>query len=333
MKAPRLTLLATGGTIASGAGPQGRLVAADGAQLLARARQVWPIPGEVDVVDVAGVASSALSLDQVVALARQVAAELSASAGLVITHGTDTMEETAFVLALHHAAETPVVLTGAQRPLDDPATDGPRNLAAALRWAASPQARGTGVTLVFADHVLPAIGAHKAATLEAAAFAAPGRGSLGRVDETGVRCHARPVLPPPLLTASDPAPRLPRVDVLPQYLGADEALVDALLGAGARGLVVAGLGAGNTPPTVTRRLVALLGEGFPVLVASRTGSGATVGLYAGGGADLAAAGAVMAGDLSPWQARLLLTAVLAAGTDDWAVRARQWLMAAGAGGH
>jgi L-asparaginase len=123
----------------------------------------------------------------------------------------------------------------------------------------------------------------------------------------------------------------------------DAADVEAAVRGGARGLVVAGFGAGNTTPPVTAALVRLLERGLPVVVTSRTGSGAVAGLYAGGGADLAAAGAVMAGDLSHWQARLLLAAVLAtqdgatqdgATQDgdgkDWATRTRRWLADAGA---
>jgi len=156
----------------------------------------------------------------------------------------------------------------------------------------------TGVTITFADAVLPAIGVRKARTLGLEAFAAPTRGPIGHVDETGVRRHARPEIPEVLLPPG--VTDLPRVAVVPQYLGADAADVEAAVRAGA--------------------------------------SGAVAGLYAGGGADLAAAGAVMAGDLSHWQARLLLAAVLGTrngveqgGTrEDWAARTRRWLADAGA---
>ena len=305
---PRLTLLATGGTIATRAGAAGRVVGATGAELLARARDVWGFDGEVDVVDVEGLVSSALTVPKALGLARAVREALTGSDGVVVTHGTDTMEETAFLLALALGLSAPVTLTGAQRPFDDAAPDGPRNLAAALAWVADPTAAGTGVTITFADAVLPAIGVRKARTLGLEAFAAPTRGPIGHVDETGVRRHARPEIPAALL-ASD-VTDLPRVAVVPQYLGADATDVEAAVRAGARGLVVAGFGAGNTTPPVTEALVDLLGRGLPVMVTSRTGSGAVAGLYAGGGADLAAAGAVMAGDLSHWQARLLLAAVL-----------------------
>ncbi|GAA4287513.1 asparaginase [Georgenia daeguensis] len=333
---PRLTLLATGGTIATRATGAGRVVGATGAELLERARGVWGFDGEVDVLDVEGLVSSALTVPAVLGLAGTVRQALAASDGVVVTHGTDTMEETAFLLGLTLGPSAPVTLTGAQRPFDDAAPDGPRNLAAALAWAADPAAEGTGVTITFADVVLPAVGVHKTKTLGLEAFAAPTRGPIGHVDETGVRRHARPEIPGPLLPPG--TADLPRVAVVPQYLGVDAADVEAAVRGGARGLVVAGFGAGNTTPPVTAALVRLLERGLPVVVTSRTGSGAVAGLYAGGGADLAAAGAVMAGDLSHWQARLLLAAVLATQDDDgrdrdgedWATRTRRWLADAGA---
>lgn len=323
-----LRLLATGGTIASKAGDGGRVVGVEGTELLERARQVWPLETEVEVVDVAGLVSWALDTGQVLDLARQVSEHLAAADGVVITQGTDTMEEVAFLVALATRGDKPVVFTGAQRPFDDPAPDGPRNLAAALAWAASPYGPGSGTTIVFGDAVLPAVGSHKAHTLELTAFQAPGRGPIGHVDETGARCHARPMLPP-LLLAQD-VTELPRVEVVAQYVGADAELVTAAVDAGAQGLVIAGLGAGNAPPLVTRELLRHLAEGLPVVMTSRTGAGAVAGLYAGGGADLAAAGALLCGDLSPWQARLLLATVLADGREGWQQRMHTWLQAAGA---
>ncbi|WP_418608036.1 asparaginase [Georgenia sp. SUBG003] len=299
--------------------------------MLDRARDVWGLDADVEVVDVEGLVSSALTLPRALGLVASVRDALVRSDGVVVTHGTDTMEETAFLLALALGPSAPVTLTGAQRPFDDAAPDGPRNLAAALAWAGNPAAARTGVTITFADAVLPAIGVRKARSLGLEAFAAPTRGPIGHVDETGVRRHALPAIPEALLPPD--VTDLPRVAVVPQYLGADAADVEAAVHAGARGLVVAGFGAGNTTPPVTAALVELLGRGVPVVVTSRTGSGAVAGLYAGGGADLAAAGAVMAGDLSHWQARLLLAAVLGTEDDaaeDWATRTRRWLADAGA---
>ncbi len=316
----RLALLATGGTIATRATAAGRAVAADAAALLGTVTASEGV--EVTTVDVAGRLSFAAGLDDLAALARTVREVADGHDGVVVTHGTDTLEETAALLALTHDRRTPVTITGAQRPFDDPAPDGPTNLAAALRWAAHGR---PGVTVTFAGEVLPAVGVRKVHTAALAAFAAPGRGPLASVDAGGVREHAIA----PDASLGDPPATLPRVDVVAQYVGADAHALDAAAAAGARGVVVAGIGAGNATPAVVGSARALLDRGVPVAVASRTGAGPVEGLYAGGGAELARAGALFAGDLSPWQARLLLAVALAAAPDDPVGAARSWMARVG----
>jgi L-asparaginase len=325
-----VVLLSTGGTIATTTGETGLTVSVDADRLAAAAAKVWDLEGvRVEALDVNRIISSAASLDDIMALSRAVAEAAARADGVVVTHGTDSMEESAFLVALTHQHEAPVAFTGAQRPFDDAAPDGPRNLAAALRWATDPRARGTGVSVVFGDTVLPAVGTRKVHTLALNGFAAPGRGPVAAVDDTGVRPYAAPAAAPALLS---PDAALPRVDVVGQYLGADATALRASVAAGARGLVLAGFGAGNTTPEVTAACLELLDSGTPVVVASRVGAGPVRGVYSGGGADLERAGAIPAGDLSPWQARLLLAAVLthSDGARGAAARYRDWLHAVGA---
>ncbi len=315
----RIALLATGGTIATRAGAEGRAVAVGAAELLAT---VAVPPGvEVTTTDVAGRLSFAAGLDDLAALARTVREAAAGHDGVVVTHGTDTLEETAALLALTHDRTTPVTVTGAQRPFDDPAPDGPGNLDAALRWVAHGR---PGATVTFAGRVLPAIGVRKVHTADLAVFAAPGRGPLAEVDAAGVREHAV-AADTALVAAAEPPATLPRVDVVAQYVGADAHALDAAAAAGARGVVIAGFGAGNATPAVVAGARELLARGVPVAVASRTGAGAVEGLYAGGGAELARAGALFAGDLSPWQARLLLAVALATAPDDPVRAAAEWM--------
>jgi L-asparaginase len=314
----RLALLATGGTIATRATADGRAVSATAADLLGAARTDL----DVTPVDAAGRLSFAATLDDLAALARTVRATCADHDGVVLTHGTDTLEETAALLALTHDGRTPVTITGAQRPFDDPAPDGPGNLAAALRWAAHGR---PGVTVTFGGQVFPAVGVRKVDAEALTAFAAPGRGPLANVDAHHVREHA--VAPPAAL--ADPPPILPRVDVVAQYVGADDHAITAAADAGARGVVIAAFGAGNATPPVVGKAKELLERGIPVAVASRTGSGPVAGLYAGGGAELARAGALFAGDLSPWQTRLLLAVALTAHPDDPIGAAREWMVRVG----
>ncbi|MCD2191185.1 asparaginase [Actinomycetospora soli] len=314
----RLALLATGGTIATRATADGRAVSATAADLLAASGTDL----DVTPVDTAGRLSFAAGLDDLAALARTVREACADHDGVVLTHGTDTLEETAALLALTHDGRTPVTITGAQRPFDDPAPDGPGNLAAALRWAAHGR---HGVTVTFAGQVLPAIGVRKVDAEALTAFAAPGRGPLASVDAHRVREHAVA----PATGLAEPPTTLPRVDVVAQYVGADDHAVTAAVDAGARGVVVAAFGAGNATPPVVGKARELLDRGIPVAVASRTGSGAVEGLYAGGGADLARAGALFAGDLSPWQTRMLLAVAIAAHPDDPIGAAREWMARVG----
>ena len=325
-----LVLLGTGGTIATRRAEGGRRVEVGAAELLRSAESVWDLDAHVEVREVAGMVSFAAEVSDVLAFAESVRAAAEDADGVIITHGTDTLEETAFLLALTHTGRAPVVLTGAQRPFDDPAPDGPRNLAAALRWAASAESDHSGVTIAFADDILPAVGARKTHSLNLRAFSAPDRGPVGHVDEAGVRRHGNN----PQVPLLAPGTRdLPRVEVIAQYLGADASAFEHAVTSGARGLVVAGFGAGNTTPAATGACLELLERGIPVLVTTRTGAGPVAGLYAGGGADLAAAGAVFAGDLSPWQARLLLAGALSTetepGVEPVAERCRAWLREVG----
>ena len=304
----RVHLLATGGTIASRRTDDGLSATTPAAELLAAA---GPLPGlEVTVSDLTTVPSFALTGADVRGLLRAVRERLADGVdGVVVTHGTDTMEESAFLADLVHDDPRPVVFTGAQRPFDAPAPDGPANLADALRVAADPAARELGVLLAFDGLVFAARGVRKVETLRGAAFGAPGRGPVLRVAGGAVVPLGRPPRPPalPLDLAAD----LPRVDVVACAQGSDDALLRAAVAAGAAGVVLEAFGAGNVPPVVAAAAAELVAGGVPVLVCSRVPSGPVAPLYAGGGASLARDGALLGGDLSPWQGRLLLAAALA----------------------
>ena len=304
----RVHLLATGGTIASRRTAEGLSAATPAAELLAAAGA--PDGVEVTVSDVSTVGSFALTMTDLRRLLVEARRCLADDVdGVVVTHGTDTVEESAYLAYLVHDDPRPVVFTGAQRPFDSPAPDGPGNLAAALGVAASPLSRDLGVLLCFDGLVFGARGVRKVDTLRSAAFDAPGRGPLLRVAGEAVLPLARPVRRGALPV--DLEAELPRVDVVPCYLGTDDALLRAAVAAGAAGVVLEAFGAGNVPPAIAAAVAELVARGIPVLVCSRVPAGPVAPLYAGGGASLAKAGARFAADLSPWQGRLLLTAVLA----------------------
>ncbi|NYD23367.1 asparaginase [Kineococcus aurantiacus] len=311
-----LQLIATGGTISS-TGVLGSLEARLGARDLLSTLEGTPAGAEPDVrpLDLTTVVSSALTGADLLQLHRAVRTALDDGAdGVVVTHGTDAMEETALLLDLLHDDDRPVVLTGAQRAADALAPDGPANLAAALQLAAHPDARGCGVLVAFDGEAYAARGVRKVHTLRAGAFAAPGYGPTHRVAAGRVELLRRPVRTRPWVLPAGTGD-LPRVDVVSTHLGADGTLLDAARAAGARGLVVQAMGAGNAPRGVIEAVEASCAAGVPVVITSRVPEGPVAAVY-GTGSALLRGGAVLAGDLSPWQARTVLAVALAADPSD-----------------
>ncbi|MPV37628.1 L-asparaginase [Georgenia subflava] len=244
------------------------------------------------------------------------------AAGVVLTHGTDTMEESAYLLDLLWDRPEPLVLTGAMRPPLVAGADGPANVLAAVTVAVSEGARGLGVLVVMDDSAHLAAAVTKTRATGTGAFASPGGGAVGRVVESEyvpglVPARSRPpALPQPSRTAV-------RVALLEPGIGDDGGVVDLVVEAGYDGLVLAGSGAGHVPEPVADAVGRAVLR-LPVVVGSRTGSGTTATRtygYAGSEVDLLARGAVMAGPLSPRKARVLLWTLLAGGADGAAVRA------------
>jgi L-asparaginase len=308
---PLVTVLATGGTIASRSGDSGGATARDaGAELVER----LDLPPDVAlrVRDVFRVGSYRMTLDRLHELARAVAAELADDRvdGVVVTHGTDTTEETAFFLDLFHDDPRPVVVTGAQRAADAPDSDGPRNLTDAVTASAASATRGLGVLIGFGGQLFPARGTRKTHTLAADTFTNPAGGPLGWVHDGGVGIVTTPRRGPYLpLAAFDPAGV--RVDVVPTYPDADATALRACVDAGARGIVLEATGAGNANPAVCEAVAEVTAAGVVVVTSTRVAAGPVAAIYGdGGGVDLLAAGAVPSGLLRPSQARILLAALL-----------------------
>jgi L-asparaginase len=318
---PGVVVLTTGGTIASRTGTDGaRRVAVTGADLLGEV-QLGRLP-EVDVRDVLQRNSFAMMTEDMSAVLDAVHDALTDPevTGVVVTHGTDTMEETAFLVDLFHDDPRPVVFTGAQRSADNPKGDGPLNLRDAIITAADAHARDSGVLIVFDGLVLPARGARKVETLASAAFAAPDTGPVGRVAEGTVHVLSGAARRAPL----DRAPLdlgSVRVDTVALYPGADATALHAHVAAGATGIVLEGTGLGNANPGVAAAVAALTSGGITVVLSTRVHCGPVLGLYGnGGGEDLRAAGAVFAGFLRPSQARVLLLALLGTGASAAEIR-------------
>jgi L-asparaginase len=239
--------------------------------------------------------------------------------GVVVTHGTDALEESAYLVARSVSSDKPVVFTGAMRTSSDLGWDGPANLGAAVRVATSPAARGTGVLVVMADRVFAGLDVTKTHTHKLESFDSPGLGPLGVVDDGHVIFRrALPalanVLAPPKL--ADP------VDIIFTYSGADSHLLDASRDR-AVGVVIAAMGRGNVPPTMVDGIDRFVAEDKPVVITSRAlrgRVGCTYG-YPGGGRRLAERGAIFAGARRPQQARIDVMLALGAGMSVSEIRA------------
>ncbi|WP_220454239.1 asparaginase [Nocardioides immobilis] len=322
MSALRIAVLGTGGTIASRLDQYGAAQPVDPVSELVVGLDLGEVV--VEARDLFVKDSSALTTADQALIVGEVAAALADPAvdGVVVTHGTDTAEETAYLLDLVHTDDRPVVLTGAQRPADAPDADGPRNLRDALRVAADPAARRLGVLVAFDGLVLAARGTRKVHTHQTAAFAQPDGGALGRVVDgrlvlDGVPAH-REHLEDDLLEIASV-----RVDIAAVYPGVDGTALRAFADAGARGVVLVATGAGNANPAIVAAVADLTRQGVVVGLTTRVDTGPVAGIYGGGGggADLVAAGAVPLGTLRAGQGRILLLALLAALGDAERVRA------------
>ncbi|MGY5765783.1 asparaginase [Brachybacterium sp. DNPG3] len=323
---PRVLLLSTGGTIFMHQDASGGRAAPDDAAGADLARSL--VDGiAVEHREVANVGSSSILPEHLArALAQARRAVDEGAAGVVLSHGTDTLEESAFLLNRHWEREAPLVLTGAMRPANAPGADGPANLRDAVRTAAAPSARGLGVLVVLDAFVHLADRVGKASSRSIGAFASEPSGPVGLVDVADgadVRLLYRPLARPAVIGGDLPAV-LPRVPMLMAGIGEELALLDALPAGSLDGLVVAGTGVGHVAAPAVPRLRSLVDAGVPVVVATRVARGGTSTHhydYPGSEVDLIANGAVMAGALPAQKARLLLQALLADGADPGRVRA------------
>jgi L-asparaginase len=305
----RVAIIFTGGTIsmthaAAGGGAVPTLSGADIAGSVPELAHRF----EISNLDFGKFPGPHMTVARVLELRAMVENALQDHAGVVVSHGTDTLEESAFLLDLFHISDKPVVFVGAMRTRDEPSWDGPVNLLAACLVAASEQARGRGVMAVLNNTIHAASEVTKTSTGALDTFVSPECGPLGIVDLDEPIFYRSAIqryrLPDSALSAP-PA----RVEMLAAHNGSDGRLVDACVESGIRGLVVQAMGRGNVPPPMFAAIERAIAADVAVLICSRCwgGRAAPVYGYEGGGAKLRAAGAIYVPSLDAAKARLALS--------------------------
>lgn len=313
---PRIAVIGTGGTISSlGNGSLDVLDYPDFGQKLTSEALLDKFPetrlvAEPVPVTYRQVGSTAIGPDDWFELRRmihRIARDDPKTAGFIIPHGTATLEETAFFLNLTLGVPHPVVLVGAQRPASALGTDAGTNLVNALQVAGSGEAHGKGVLVVLNNEIHAARDVVKTSTYRVQTFRSFDFGALGHVDGDGVHFYRAPLKAhmPDTAFAGREIGALPRVDIVLSYAGADTALIDAAIGAGAKGIVSAGFAPGSPSPAQQDALVAAAKAGIVVVQCTRAASGRVAPRR-----RLKETGIVAGEDFSPQKARILLMLML-----------------------
>ncbi|QEC46522.1 asparaginase [Baekduia soli] len=312
---PRVDYLALGGTIASVV-PEG---AAGAVPTLTAADLVASVDGLLDVADVRAVqfrqtSSGSLTFSDLLELVAEIERRVAdGAAGIVITQGTDAIEEVAFAVDLLYAGEAPVVVSGAMRNPSLPGADGPANVLGAVQVAISPAARGLGALVVLADEIHAARFVKKSHASSVTAFRSPATGPIGWLSEGRPFIATRPVGRSTLHVAADA--EVPPVALVRLTLGDDGRVLDALEGLGYRGAVIEAFGGGHVAPVTVERIERLVAA-MPVAYVTRTGAGEALAetyRFHGSEIHLLELGLLRAGGLDGLKARLVLAFALAAG--------------------
>lgn len=316
---PRIVILATGGTIA-GAGATSANVSAYQSAVVGVDRLIAAVPEIKNIADVRGeqilqIGSESFNNERWLTLARRVSALLNSPDvdGIVITHGTDTLEETAYLLNLTLKSDKPVVLTGAMRPSTALSADGPLNLYNAVVVAASPQSAGMGVLVVMNDEIHSARDVTKSNSVKVETFHSL-YGPLGTVVEGQPRFYRAPIRPHTTQSefSVDDIAAMPEVDIVYTHGNMNRLSLDAFTDHGAKALIWAGFGNGSVPDYMDAALKETRAKGVFIVRTTRTGSGAIV---RNGEADDDKNDYIVVDDQNPARARLLMALALTKTTD------------------
>lgn len=311
----KVVILTTGGTIAMRSDPElGVVPAVSGKELVAAVPSLAGVC-PVEVREFSNIPSPHMTPALMFDLAREAEKALSEPevAGVVITHGTDTLEETACLLDLFIDSPKPVCLAGAMRNAAEISPDGPKNLLCAIRCAASPLARDMGVLVVMNEEIHAAREVVKTHSANPKTFASPFWGPLGYVDEDRVIFRRVGVKSQKIR----PAAIVDDVHLVTLAAGADDFLVNCLVDKGAKGIVIEGTGRGNVHPSAMPGTIRAVKNGIPVVLVTRCSGGRVLDAYGyeGSAKRLKEAGVILGGEISGPKARIKLILALGVTND------------------
>lgn len=312
----KIVVITTGGTIAMKNDPEtgGLIPAVSGEDLIEAVPDLKHI-AEIEVVEFSNVPSGHVTPEMMLSLSKMADQYAEEGAdGIVVTHGTDTMEETAFVLSLACQTNKPVVITGAMRGASDMGYDGPANILAAVKVAASEKASGRGALLVMNDEIHSAAEVTKGHTVSCSTFTSPGWGPVGHVYFDGVVFRRSSENLQKIVTD-----KLEHdVELLKVYAGMDDFLFKCLADKPVKGLVVEAVGCGNIPPAVMEGIKYVRSKGIPVVLATRVASGRVVPVYSylGSAGYMEPLKLIYSGELNGQKARLKLMLALGVTQDE-----------------
>lgn len=305
---PVVKLIATGGTIAMKIDPEKKapVPAISGEDLISTVPEIADL-AKIEVENLSNIPSDYMTPASWIGLQKAVEEALARPevAGVIVSHGTDTLEESAYFLDLTVASDKPIVLIGAQRNASEKDFDGPRNLLNAARICVSTEAKGKGAMIAMNNQINAAREVVKTHTSDVETFKSGDYGFLGIADHDRVIFYRAPTRRQNIPLQQE---ELPYVEIVSMYGGADGAMINAAVSAGAKGIVVQALGWGNVNKPMYAAIKEAISKGITVVISTRVPNGRVLPVYGfeGGGKTLQNAGAIFADNLSPQKARILL---------------------------
>jgi L-asparaginase len=317
----RLLIITTGGTIGMKRDAATNVIspAKSSKELLASVPEIKKL-GYIELIEFSNIDSSDMTPEMMFRLAKLVKNHINRDDidGIIITHGTDTLEETAYMIDLLTKDCKPIVLTAAMRSFDEPGTDAPTNLLAAVKTACSDTCPQAGILVVMNEEIHAAREVRKTYTSNVATFESPGYGPLGIVDEDQVIIFRKS-----LIRETIPAEHIePDIELFKMTAGNDGRLIGYAIDNQVKGIIIEGLGRGNIPASAADQVLRAIYQKIPVVITSRCFKGRVLGIYGGtgGGKKLHEAGIIYGGDLSGQKARIKLMVALGVTTDLGAIK-------------